>query len=80
MVKVFPNPAQEIVNILIEEQSFKPDFIKIVSLTGKVLFEKAIEGGIRQFQIPLALKQGVYIVQMGTDRLTMFTQQLVIAK
>ncbi|MGB8492153.1 MAG: SwmB domain-containing protein, partial [Bacteroidales bacterium] len=78
LVKIFPNPARELVNILIDEQTFIPDFIKIISLTGKVLFQKTIEPDMRQFQIPLALKQGIYIVQMGTGTLTMFTQKLVV--
>ena len=78
IVKIYPNPAREIVNILIDEPAFNPDFIKIVSLEGKILFTDKVDPGIRQFQVPINFKQGVYIVQMGTGSLTMFTQKLIV--
>jgi len=80
IVKIYPNPAHEIVNILIDDPSFNPDFVNIVSLTGKILYTEKIESGTRQFQVPLKFKEGIYIVQMGTDEMTMFTQKLVISR
>jgi uncharacterized repeat protein (TIGR02059 family) len=77
-VKIYPNPANEIVNILIDEPAFNPDFIKIVSLEGKTLFTDKVDPGIRQFQIPVNFKNGVYIVEMGTGEITVFTQKLII--
>jgi len=78
IVKVYPNPAHELVNILIEEQTFMPDFIKIVSLAGKVLLQDKIGADVRQFQIPLSLMKGIYIIQMGIGEITMFTQKLIV--
>jgi hypothetical protein len=78
VVKVFPNPAHELVNILIEEQTFVPDFIKIVSLAGKVLLTDKVSPDVRQFQIPLNLMKGIYIIQMGIGDITMFTQKLIV--
>ncbi|HBC78650.1 MAG TPA: hypothetical protein DCZ51_08465, partial [Bacteroidales bacterium] len=66
------------VNILIDEPAFNPDFIKIVSLAGKILYNDKVAAGIRQFQVPIDFRQGVYILQMGTGSLTMFTQKLVV--
>ena len=80
IVKIYPNPAHEMVNILIDEPTFNPDFIKIVSLTGKVLYNVKVDPGIRQLQVPVNLRQGVYIVQMGIDEMTMFTQKLVVSR
>jgi hypothetical protein len=79
IVKIYPNPAREMVNILIDEPTFNPDFIKIVSLTGKVLYNGKIDPGIRQLQVSIDFRQGVYIVQMGTGNLTIFTQKLVVS-
>ena len=79
IVKIYPNPAREIVNILIDEPTFNPDFIKIVSLTGKVLYNDKVDPGIRQLQIPIDFKQGIYIVQMGIGEMTVFTQKLVVS-
>ena len=78
IVKVYPNPAHELVNILIEEQTLMPDFIKIVSLAGKVLLQDKIGADVRQFQIPLSLMKGIYIIQMGIGEITMFTQKLIV--
>jgi hypothetical protein len=47
------NPAHELVNILIDEQTLIPYFIKIASLTGKILFQDKIEPDVRQFQVPI---------------------------
>jgi hypothetical protein len=80
IVKIYPNPAREIVNILIDEPTFNPDFIKIVSLTGKVLYNDKVNPGIRQLQIPIDFKQGIYIVQMGIGEMTAFTQKLVVSR
>ena len=77
-VKIYPNPANEIVNILIDEPNFNPDFIKIVSITGKVMYSDKIDPGIRQFQVPVGFRQGIFIVQLGIGKLTLFTQKLVV--
>jgi hypothetical protein len=80
IVKIYPNPAREMVNILIDEPTFNPDFIKIISLTGKVLYNGKIDPGIRQLQVSIDFRQGVYIVQMGTGEMTVFTQKLVVSR
>ena len=79
IVKIYPNPAHELVNILIDEPTFVPDFIKIVSLTGKTIFDSKVDPDIKQFQIPIDFKQGIYVVQMGTGDLTVFTQKLIVS-
>jgi hypothetical protein len=79
-VKIYPNPAHELVNILIDEPTFNPDFIKIVNLTGKVLYDGKVDPGIRQLQVPVNFRQGLYIIQMGIGDITMFTQKLVVIK
>ncbi|MDP4222851.1 MAG: SwmB domain-containing protein [Bacteroidota bacterium] len=78
-VKLYPNPAREQVNVSIDDQTFIPDYIRVISLSGKILMDNKIEPDIRQFQVPLDLKPGVYIIQMGTGNITMFTQKLVIS-
>jgi uncharacterized repeat protein (TIGR02059 family) len=80
IVKLFPNPARDIVNIRIDDPEFNPDFIKILGLDGKIIYSDLVEPGVRDFQIPVNFKHGVYIVQMGTDNITMFTQKLVVSR
>jgi hypothetical protein len=79
-VKIYPNPASEIVNIIIDDPSFNPDFINIVNITGKILHTKKLDPAIRQFQVPVNFRPGIYIVQMGVDEMTMFTQKLIISR
>ena len=77
-VKFYPNPALEFVNIRIDDSTFKPDFIRIINMSGKVVFQDKMNPDTRVLQIPLNLKQGIYIVQMGSSDFTLFTQKLVV--
>jgi hypothetical protein len=77
-VKLFPNPAHESVNIRIDDSTLKPDFIRIINLTGKVVFEDKVDPEIKDLQIPVNFKEGTYIVQMGSGDLTLFTQKLIV--
>jgi uncharacterized repeat protein (TIGR02059 family) len=78
IVKIYPNPAHELVNILIDEPTFMPDFIKIANLTGMVIYDDKVDPYTRQFQIPIDFKQGIYIVQMGIGDITTFTQKIIV--
>ena len=78
-VKLFPNPASEIINIRIDEPTLTPDFIRIINLSGKVVFQNSLDPGIREFQIPINLQNGAYILQMGSDNLTLFAQKLIVS-
>lgn len=77
-VKIYPNPATSSINIRIEDSALNPDFIRIVNLTGQVLLENRLDAGIKYLQIPLDFKQGIYIVQIGSGDLTLFTQKIVV--
>jgi len=77
-VKIYPNPAHEFINILIVEPTLIPDFIRIITLSGKVVFQGKVNPDIKELQIPLNLIKGVYIVQMGSGNMTLFTQKLII--
>jgi uncharacterized repeat protein (TIGR02059 family) len=78
IVKLYPNPAREIVNIKIDNAEFNPDFIKILTLDGKVMYSDIVDPMIRDFQVPVNFTHGVYIVQMGMGKITMFTQKLIV--
>ncbi len=79
IVKIYPNPATEIVNVKIDEPSFVPDFINILTLTGKIIYTNIIEPDKRLLQIPVNFKKGIYLIQMGKGSITMFSQKLVVA-
>jgi hypothetical protein len=77
-VKLYPNPARESFNIRIEDATMKPDFIRILNLTGKVVLEEKLDPEITDLEIPISFRDGIYIVQMGSGNLTLFTQKLVV--
>jgi uncharacterized repeat protein (TIGR02059 family) len=77
-VKVYPNPVRELINIRIDETAMRPDFIRIINLSGKVVFQDKVMQDIKEFQIPINLINGAYVVQMGSGDLTLFTQKLII--
>lgn len=80
IVKIYPNPAHDYINIRIDEPTLLPDFIRIINFSGKVVFHNNVNPNIKYFQIPINLIQGVYIVQMGSGDLTLFTQKLIVRK
>lgn len=77
-IKIYPNPAHELINIRIDEATMKPDFIRIITLSGKIVLQEKVEEEITEFQMPIDLKNGVYIIQMGSGELTLFAQKLIV--
>lgn len=75
---IYPNPAKDNVNILIEDPTLDVQIIKIIDLSGKIVFTDTIEQGIKYVQIPLILKTGNYIVTLETGSLKMYAQKLIV--
>jgi uncharacterized repeat protein (TIGR02059 family) len=78
-IKIFPNPAHEFVNIRIDDATLKPDFIRIVNLAGNIVFQDKLDPDIKDMHVPIDLRQGLYIIQMGSVDLTLFSQKLVVS-
>jgi uncharacterized protein YjdB len=79
-VKIYPNPAGELVTIRIDEPTLIPDFIQLVNLSGIIVLRLKLNRDEREFSIPIDLKSGFYIVQLITGSLTQFTQKLIISR
>lgn len=77
-VKIYPNPAHDYFNVKIEETSLVHDFLRIVSMTGSVLFQQKIDPGVNEFRVPINLLKGIYLVQIGTHNITLFSQKLIV--
>lgn len=78
-VKIYPNPARDYFNVRIEETSLVHDYLRIVSMTGSILFEERIDPGVSELRVPINLLKGVYLLQIGTRKLTLFSQKLVVS-
>jgi uncharacterized protein YjdB len=78
-VKIYPNPAREYVTIRIDEPTLVPYFVQILNLSGAVVFRKMLNPDLKEFTIPLNLKNGIYILQLESDNMTLFAQKLIIS-
>lgn len=78
-VKIYPNPARDYFTVRIDETSIAYDFLKIISLTGKILFQERVEQGVSEFRVPIDLLKGIYLIQMGAGKITMFSQKLIVS-
>jgi hypothetical protein len=78
-VKIFPNPANEFINIRIIDPVLVPDFIRIINLLGVEVLHDIVNPDVREFQIPVNhLHVGIYVVQIGSDNKTQFSQKLAV--
>ncbi len=77
-VKIYPNPALHYIKISIDEPALILDYIKIIDLSGRIVFQDKMNRDVREFQIPLNLSPGAYFVQMGLNDTPQNTQKLVV--
>jgi hypothetical protein len=66
VVEAYPNPAQNMLNINWTSQSQEPSTLKIVSITGAVLYQESVSGtGTMQKQLDLSgYAAGTYFLQI----------------
>ena len=78
-VKIYPNPASNYFNVRIDETSVVYDFLRIISLTGKVLLQHKIDPGVTEFSVAISLLKGVYLIEIGSENVIDFCQKLVVS-
>ena len=77
-VNVYPNPAYDHINISISEPAEELNYIRIINLSGKVVFDSNVDPDLRQFRIRINLPPGYYFAQLGLNSRPSFTKKLVI--
>ena len=77
-VKMYPNPAFDHIYISLIEPTVALDYIRIINLSSNVVFQDKVNPDVREFQIPINLVPGVYILQMGFNNKPNFTEKLVV--
>jgi PKD repeat protein len=67
-INIFPNPTRDVFTIQLPDIREKNIMLKIINLTGSLLFEKKMDGG-KQFQIldVSFLANGIYMLQLVSD-------------
>jgi hypothetical protein len=79
MVKIYPNPAFDHINISIIEATGLLDYIRIINLSSMVVFQGKVDPDVREYQIPINLFPGIYFIQMGLNNQPRFTEKLVVS-
>jgi uncharacterized repeat protein (TIGR02059 family) len=78
-VKVFPNPTSKLITITIDDPSLIIDFIRILDLSGKVIVHNKVNPNEKEFKVLLNLRNGVYIVQLGSGDNTLVNRKLIVS-
>ena len=79
-INIYPNPARNYFIVTIEPSFPLPLFINIINIAGTILLHDRLDAYSREFDIPESILNGIYFVQLCTDKLTYATQKLVIRK
>ena len=79
-VLIFPNPAHDFINISIGEPDMNPNYIRIIDVSGRTVFEYQFYQGVTKVQLPDSLYSGIYIVELRSGTVTQNTQKLIIEK
>lgn len=77
-IRIFPNPALDHIYVSISDPAVVLDYIRIINLSGQVVFQGNMNPDFKEFQIPVNLSPGVYFVQVGLNNRPHFTEKLVI--
>ncbi|MCI5082089.1 MAG: M36 family metallopeptidase [Saprospiraceae bacterium] len=79
-IKVFPNPANEQVHILLLDSDLPEGRIELMSANGQTLEKRSLQSDIRQYHIPVyEYPSGVYLIRISTPS-AIWSQQVIIDK
>jgi hypothetical protein len=78
-MKIYPNPAQNYFYVSMQKPASVPEFLKIANLSGNLLKENRINTDLKEFIIPVDFPNGIYIVQLCSEKQIYDTQKLIIS-
>ncbi len=78
IIILYPNPANGNLTILREGSTLTTQRFRIISMSGKIVFEGFLEEGIIKAQFSLNLNAGIYVVQVLSGNLTTAAQKLIV--
>ncbi|MGC1392167.1 MAG: SwmB domain-containing protein, partial [Bacteroidales bacterium] len=85
-MNVYPNPANDIVNISLKYPTASStdgsivvsNVVRIFDSSGRLVLEKPMDPGTSKLQIPINLQSGIYIIQMTSGWLTVAANKLIV--
>ena len=79
---IYPNPAHQIINILLDNGTQDPELfsrvIRVFDISGKIFLEKVIDATSTNLQFTLNLKPGMYAVILFADDMAVATQNMIV--
>ncbi len=77
---IYPNPSNGDVTVSRAGMSLDPQALRIMDMTGRVLFNDNLEYGVDSKSYSLGLDTGVYVVQLINGKTTKASQKMVIVR
>jgi hypothetical protein len=77
-IKVYPNPAREFFRITVYEPDFKPASFRIIDSSGRIIYQDLLDQGVATVQIPSQFRAGVYIINVLSRGLPLYSKRLII--
>lgn len=65
MVKLYPNPATNTLNVLVDESQVKT--IAVTDMTGKIVMQQSVIGSLNVLQVA-SLSSGMYLLQISNGQ------------
>lgn len=77
-VKLYPNPADDLITVSREGVSLDQGNIKIFNLSGELVFTSILDKGVALSTFPIFLNAGIYIVQIIVGNVIVACLKLII--
>lgn len=80
MFTIYPNPTSDIVHIRYSENAIEPDFVRLLDLSGKVIYNMGLSSGREELVINLDYPSGMYLIQLHLINGDNIIRKLLIKK
>ena len=78
IVKIYPNPAIEVINIIMTDPERVYNSFKIFDLQGEMVLSNSLEYGLTPIIIPENICPGIYTVVLEAEGLELYIKRIVI--
>jgi hypothetical protein len=75
---IYPNPVRDFINISVEEPALEFNSVRIIDLSGMVVYKKELNQIVKSVQLSVNLKPGLYLLNLSLYNLALYTQKLIV--
>ncbi len=77
---VYPNPAQDFINIFFKNSLQEKQIIRIINISGNFVYQESFDTGLNYLQIPVTFPPGFYIIQLISNERIREASKILIQK